>query len=143
MSEPDESQSTAAPALLTLGARASRSYTFTPEAVAQFAALVGDGNPIHLDAEYAASTRFGRPIVHGVFVASLISAVLGEQLPGPGSVYLGQTLRFEAPVYVGDTVIASAEVIAVREGKRIVTLRTECVNADGARVISGEAIVKA
>ena len=103
---------------------------------------VGDRNAIHLDAEAAARTPFGRPIVHGVFVASLISAILGEDLPGPGSIYLSQSLRFEAPVYVGDTVTATAEVTAVRAEKRIVTLRTACVNAAGVRVISGEAIVK-
>lgn len=128
--------------LPTVGARASCALTFTSEAVAQFAALVGDHNPIHLDAEAAARTPFGRPIVHGMFVAGLISAVLGEELPGPGSVYLGQSLRFGAPVYVGETVTASVEVIATREAKRIVTLRTECHTAVGVRVISGEALVK-
>lgn len=139
MNDPHAGQARALPAI---GERAARSQTFTPESVAQFAALVGDRNPIHLDAEYAAGTPFGWPIVHGAFVASLISAVLGEDLPGPGSIYLGQTLRFEAPAYVGDTITATAEVIAVREGKRIVTLRTECARPDGTRVISGEAIVK-
>jgi acyl dehydratase len=129
-------------ALPTVGQRATRSYTFTAESVTQFAALVGDGNPIHLDADYAAQTPFGRPIVHGIFVASLLSAALGEQLPGPGCIYLGQSLRFEAPVYVGDTVTASVEVTAVRAEKRIVTLRTECARADGVRVLSGEALVK-
>lgn len=139
MAEPQGSPSGELPAV---GERASRSRAFTQEDVAQFAALVGDRNPIHLDAEVAARTPFGRPIVHGVFVASLISAILGEDLPGPGSIYLSQSLRFEAPVYVGDSVTATAEVIAVRAEKRIVTLRTECVNAAGIRVISGEAIVK-
>ncbi len=139
MSTSDERHTVALP---VIGAHAERTYTFTPESVARFAALVGDRNPVHLDADYAARTPFGRPIVHGIFVASLISAILGEDLPGPGSIYLGQTLRFEAPVYVGDTVIATAEVIAVRAAKRIVTLRTECARLDGVRVISGEALVK-
>ena len=139
MTEPQRSPAGALPAV---GDHASRSRAFTPEDVAQFAALVGDRNPIHLDAEAAARTPFGRPIVHGVFVASLISAILGEDLPGPGSIYLSQSLRFEAPVYVGDTVTATAEVTAVRAEKRIVTLRTACVNAAGVCVISGEAIVK-
>ena len=137
-----ESQESVARALPAVGERATRTTTFTPEAVAQFAALVGDHNPVHLDADFAARTPFGRPIVHGMFVASLLSGILGEELPGPGSIYLSQSLRFEAPVYVGDTVTATVEVSAAREGKRIVTLRTECHNADGARVISGEAIVK-
>ena len=137
-----ESQGSPSGALPVVGARASRSRAFTQEDVAQFAALVGDRNPIHLDAEAAARTLFGRPIVHGVFVASLISAILGEDLPGPGSIYLSQSLRFEAPVYVGDTVTATAEVTAVRAERRIVTLRTACVNVEGIRVLSGEAIVK-
>ncbi len=128
--------------LPSVGQRATRSCEFTPAMVAQFANLVGDRNPVHLDAEYAASTPFGAPIVHGMFAASLLSGILGEQLPGPGSIYLGQSLRFEAPVFVGDTVTASVEVVAVREGKRIVTLRTECVRDDGVRVITGEAVVK-
>jgi enoyl-CoA hydratase len=135
----DKSRTSALP---SIGARAVRSRIFTHESVAQFAALVGDRNPVHLDTDFAAHTLFGRPIVHGMFVASLISAVLGEELPGPGSIYLGQTLRFEAPVYVGDTVIATVEVVAVREEKRMVTLRTECSTAKGVRVIAGEAVVK-
>ncbi|HET9109360.1 MAG TPA: MaoC family dehydratase [Ktedonobacterales bacterium] len=139
MTEPSEP---GMPALPTIGERATRICAFTPEMVAQFAALVGDRNPVHLDAKYAERTPFGHPIVHGMFVASLISGILGERLPGPGSIYLGQTLRFEAPVFVGDTVTASVEVTAVRPEKRIVTLRAECVREDGVRVIAGEAIVK-
>ena len=139
MPEPSEPS---IPALPTVGERATRVYTFTSEMVAQFAGLVSDSNPVHLDADYAARTSFGQPIVHGMFVASLISGILGERLPGPGSIYLGQTPRFEAPVFVGGAVTASVEVIAVRVGKRIVTLRTECVREDGVRVISGEAMVK-
>ena len=142
MSEPSERNMPAQPMLPTIGERATRVCAFTSEMVAQFAALVGDRNPVHLDADYAARTPFGYPIVHGMFVASLISGILGERLPGPGSIYLGQSLRFEAPVFVGDTVTASVEVIAVRAEKRIVTLRTECVREDGVRVISGEAVVK-
>ncbi len=137
-----ESQGSPSGALPAVGDLASRSRAFTQENVAQFAALVGDRNPIHLDAAAAAHTPFGRPIVHGIFVASLISTILGEDLPGPGSIYLSQSLRFEAPVYVGDIVTATVEVTAIRTERRIVTLRTECVNAEGVSVISGEAIVK-
>lgn len=141
MSEPDAAV-TRRP-MPAVGAQAARAMSFTPEVVARFAELVGDHNSIHLDAEAAARTQFGRPIVHGMFVAGLISAVLGEELPGLGTIYLGQTLRFEAPVYVGETVTASVEVIAVREPKRIVTLRTVCHTAAGVRVVSGEAVVMA
>ena len=139
MSEPSEGGVRPLP---TVGQRAERSREFTAEVVAQFADLVGDHNPAHLDAEYAARTPFGRPIAHGMLVASLLTGILGEQLPGAGSIYLSQSLRFEAPVFVGDSVTASVEVTAVRTEKRIVTLRTVCVRADGVRVISGEAIVK-
>ncbi|HEX9038865.1 MAG TPA: MaoC family dehydratase [Ktedonobacterales bacterium] len=137
MPEPQESF-----ALPALGDRASRTLTFTPELVERFADLVGDHNPLHLDQDFAAQTQFGRTIVHGMFVAGLFSALVGEELPGVGAIYLGQTLRFVAPVYVGDTVTATAEVTAVRQERRIITLRTECVRADGVLVITGEATVK-
>lgn len=129
-------------ALPRVGASASRAHTFTADEVARFADLVGDHNPVHLDAEFAATTTFGRPIAHGMLVASLLSGLLGEELPGRGSIYLSQSLRFEAPVFVGDTVTATVEVTVVRPEKRIVTLRTACVRSDGIRAISGEAIIK-
>jgi acyl dehydratase len=142
MPELTETQASILPTLPEVGASASRAYTFTQAEVAQYADLVGDHNPVHLDAEFAARTPFGRPIAHGLLVASLLSGLLGEELPGPGSIYLGQSLRFEAPVHIGDRVIASVEVTAVRAEKRIITLHTECATADGVRVISGEAIIK-
>ena len=77
-----------------------------------------------------------------MMVASLLSAVLGMDLPGPGSIYLGQTLKFLTPVHIGDTITAIVEVIALREDKRLVTLRTDCINQDGKTVIAGEAIIK-
>lgn len=129
-------------ALPEIGASASRQRTFTPEDVARFADLVGDHNPVHLDAAFAAQTPFGRPIAHGMLVASLLSGLLGEELPGPGSIYLGQSLRFEAPVFVGDTVTATVTVTAVRAEKRMLTLTTACVRSDGVRAISGEALIK-
>lgn len=130
------------PPLPPIGARASRTRAFTHEDVARFAELTGDHNPVHLDAEYAARSPFGQRIVHGMLTAGLLSALLGEELPGPGCVYLGQTLRFEAPVYPGEPVTASVEVIAVRPEKRILTLCTLCARQDGAPVITGEAVVK-
>jgi 3-hydroxybutyryl-CoA dehydratase len=125
-----------------IGARATRSRTITEADLVLFAGLSGDLNPVHMDAVYAARSRFGGRIAHGMLTASLLSAILGNQLPGPGAIYLEQRLRFEAPVYIGDTVTASVEVIAVRADKRIVTLRTECAKQDGTLVISGEAVVK-
>ena len=124
-----------------LGTRASLTRTITDNDVTQFAAITGDTNPVHLDARYAATTRFGQRIVHGILTAGLISAVIGTKLPGLGAIYLSQQLKFLAPVHRGDTITASAEVIASRPEKRILTLHTQCVNQDGQVVIDGEAIV--
>jgi 3-hydroxybutyryl-CoA dehydratase len=127
--------------VLKPGDSASRSMTITDETIRAFAELSGDKNPVHLDDAYAAGTRFGRRIAHGMIAAGLISATLANELPGPGSVYLGQTLQFKAPVYPGDTVTATVEVKTVRADKPIVTLSTICVNQDGVRVIEGEATI--
>ncbi|MBI5298053.1 MAG: MaoC family dehydratase [Chloroflexi bacterium] len=126
---------------LTVGDSASRTMTITDETIRVFAELTGDRNPVHLDEAYAAGTRFGRRIAHGMIAAGLISAALANDLPGPGTVYLGQTLQFKAPVYPGDTITATVEVKTVRADKPIVTLSTYCVNQDGTRVLEGEATV--
>ncbi len=137
------SEDTQRRALLPMvGERASRTRTITEEDILLFAQISGDHNPIHLDEEYAAQSFFGKRIVHGSLVASLISAVLGNDLPGHGSIYLGQTLKFVAPVHIGDTITVSVETIAVREEKRLITLHTECVNQDGKTVLVGEATIK-
>lgn len=125
-----------------IGASAQRTRTFTDDAVSLFALASGDENPIHLDDDYAAHTPFRRRIAHGMLAASLISAVLGNDLPGHGSVYLSQSLRFVAPVFIGDTITARVEVVATREEKRLVTLSTECFNQDGVTVVTGEALIK-
>ena len=106
-----------------------------------FANVTGDHNPVHVDAEFAKTTRFGKRIAHGMLTASLISAVLANKLPGEGSVYLGQTLQFVAPVFPGDEITARVTVKAVREDKPIVKLETICVNQRGEVVIRGEATV--
>ena len=126
---------------LIVGDSASRSMTITDETIRAFADLTGDHNPVHLDDAYAAGTRFGRRIAHGMIAAGLISATLANDLPGPGTVYLGQTLQFKAPVYPGDTITATVEVKSVRPDKPIVVLTTVCTNQDGARVLEGEATV--
>lgn len=126
---------------LSVGDTATLSKTFTDEDIAAFAELTGDRNPVHLDEEYAAQTRFGRRIAHGMLGASLISAVLANELPGRGTVYLSQTLRFTAPVFLGDTVTARVVVKHVREDKPVVTLETFCTNQRGERVVEGEAVV--
>jgi len=124
-----------------VGARASRTKTITDADIRAFAAASGDTNSIHLDEEYAKTTRFGRRIAHGMLTASLISAVLGNDLPALGTIYLSQTLAFKAPVYLGDTITATVEVTAFRSEKRIATLRTTCTNQEGTLVLEGEAVV--
>ena len=126
---------------LKVGDAAEVSKVITDEDVRAFAELTGDCNPVHLDEEYAAQTRFGRRIAHGMLGASLISAVLANELPGRGTVYLSQTLKFTAPVFLGDTVTARVSVKHVREDKPVVTLETVCTNQRGERVVEGEAVV--
>jgi acyl dehydratase len=123
-----------------VGDTAAMTRAFSAEDVAAFAAITGDDNPVHLDEAHAATTRFGRRIVHGVLTAGLISAVLGTRLPGPGCYYLGQTLRFKGPVFIDAPVKAEVEIIAIREDKPIVTLRTSCTTEAGV-VIEGEAVM--
>jgi 3-hydroxybutyryl-CoA dehydratase len=126
---------------LKVGDSAEMRKAIADEEVRAFAELTGDRNPVHLDEEYAASTRFGRRIAHGMLGASLISAVLANELPGRGTVYLSQTLKFTAPVFLGDIVTARVVVKHVREDKPVVTLETYCTNQRGERVVEGEAVV--
>lgn len=106
-----------------------------------FADLTGDHNPVHVDEEFAKTTRFGRRIAHGMLTASLISSVLANKLPGEGSIYLGQTLQFVAPVFPGDTITARVTVKDIREGKGIIKLDTVCINQRNELVLRGEATV--
>jgi 3-hydroxybutyryl-CoA dehydratase len=124
-----------------VGDEASLSKTITGEDIRRFADLLGDHNPIHVDEEYARTTPFGRPLAHGMLVASLVSSVLASRMPGPGTVYLGQDLRFKAPVFSGDTITAKAVVREIRADKPIYTLETVCVNQNGETVITGQAVV--
>jgi 3-hydroxybutyryl-CoA dehydratase len=128
--------------LPSLGSQATLTRTITEDDILLFALVSGDHNPIHLDSEYAERSFFGKRIAHGFLIGSLISAVLGNNLPGPGSIYLGQTLKFLAPIHIGDTITVTVKVVALREEKRLVTLQTECANQKGTLVLSGEAIVK-
>ena len=125
---------------LAVGQRASIAKTITEADVLPFAAVSLDTNPVHLDAEAAKASPFGERVAHGMLSAGLISAVLGTKLPGPGAVYLGQTLKFRAPVRIGDTVTATAEALTWDAGSRRATLRTTCTVA-GKVVIEGEAMV--
>jgi len=109
--------------------------------VREFGKTVGDMNPIHFDETFAKTTRFGRRIAHGMLPASLISAVIGNKLPGPGSIYIAQTLQFENPVFLGDELTVRVTVLTMREDKPIATLETVCSKQDGTIVVSGQAVV--
>jgi 3-hydroxybutyryl-CoA dehydratase len=124
------------------GDEASLTRTITDADIVNFAELTGDMNPVHLDAEYAAKSMFGKRIAHGMLMAGLVSAVLGMQLPGPNSNYLGQDLKFTAPVKIGDTVKVVVTVTEKRDDKRIIKLRTTASNQRGEMVIDGTAAVK-
>lgn len=125
------------------GEKASRTTVISDDMIRAFANLTGDFNPVHLDDTYAAGTRFGRRIAHGMIAAGFISALLANDLPGPGTVYLSQTLQFKAPVYPGDTITTTVEVKNVRPDKPIVTLATSCKNQDDVVVLEGDAVVLA
>ena len=128
---------------LAVGDSASMQRQLTQQDIQLFAVMSGDINPAHLDADYAAATQFQGVIAHGMWGGALISAVLGTRLPGPGTVYLSQTLKFRAPVRVGDQVNVTVTVSAKDEAKRRVTLACSCVNQQGQTVIEGEASVLA
>ena len=123
------------------GDTASLSRTISDDDIRAFANATGDHNPLHLDEEFAKQTRFGKRIAHGMLSASLISAVIANDLPGQGSIYLGQTLQFVAPVFPGDTVTTRITVTSIREDKPIIKLETVCTNQRDEVVIRGEATV--
>lgn len=126
---------------LKTGMSATVSRTITETDLRNFSGVSGDTNPMHLNEEYAARTPFKGCIVHGMLTASLISAVIGTKLPGPGCIYMSQTLKFLAPVRVGDTVYAIAVVRELIPEKRRVVLDTRCLVKDTV-VIEGEALIK-
>jgi len=128
---------------ISVGDSASLVRTLERQDIDLFAAVSGDVNPSHLDPDYAAGDLFHKVVAHGMWTASLISAVLGTRLPGPGTLYLGQDLRFLAPVGVGDTVTATVTVREKRPDKRIVLLDCHCVNQEGREVVRGTAEVRA
>jgi 3-hydroxybutyryl-CoA dehydratase len=125
---------------LAVGQKASFGKTITEADIVLFAAVTGDTNPMHLNAEYAKTSVFGERIAHGMLAAGLITKVLGTQLPGPGTIYMSQTLKFRAPVRIGQTVTATVEVLALHPDKHRATLRTVCTVA-GEPVLEGEAFV--
>ena len=125
---------------MSVGMSASFVKTITDADIVAFAGVSGDTNPVHLDDEFAEKTMFKSRIAHGMLSASLISTVAGTKLPGPGAIYISQTLKFKAPVRVGDTVDATCRVIEVDQKKGRVTLACECL-VKGKAVLDGEAVL--
>jgi len=124
---------------LTVGQKASFSKTITKESVLRFVELTGDSNPLHVNEVYAKQTRFGKPVAPGAFTFAIISATLGTRLPGPGAIYLRQSIEFIKPVYFDDTITATVEVSSILEEKGLVNLTTECTNQHGVQVARAEA----
>jgi len=127
---------------IKVGDSAFFSKTITESDVVIYAGITGDFNPVHINAEFAKESLFKERIAHGMLVSGFISAVLGTQLPGPNTIYLGQELSFKAPVKIGDTVTAQATVLEKRDEKRIIKLRTTVTNQRGEIVVDGSAVTK-
>jgi 3-hydroxybutyryl-CoA dehydratase len=125
---------------MKVGDVAEFSKTISESDIYLYAGVTGDFNPAHINEAYASKTFFKTRIAHGMLMAGFISAILGTQLPGPGAIYIRQELNFLAPVRVGDTITARAEVIEIIAEKNRVRLKTTCVNQDGTLVLEGEAI---
>jgi acyl dehydratase len=128
---------------ISIGQRAEYTKRVEEQDIVLFAAVSGDVNPVHLDAGYAATTDFGERIAHGMITGAFISAALALELPGPGTIYLGQSLRFRRPVKIGDQITVQLEVTDKREDKGFVTLDCTAVNQDGKPVVTGVAEVMA
>ena len=126
---------------LSVGLSKTYSKTLTEKDILLFAACSGDLNPVHLDKTYAATTAFGEPIAHGMWTGALISAAIATQLPGPGSIYRGQTLTFKNPVKAGDTVTVTLTISEIKERLKLVVLDCEAKNQDGKLIAKGVAEV--
>jgi len=126
---------------LNVGQTASFTKTVSESDVYLFAGITGDFNPAHVNESYAKKTAFKTRIAHGMLSAGLISNVLGNQLPGPGTIYMQQQLNFRAPVAIGDTITATVEVIEILREKKRVRLKTVCTNQDDVVVLDGEALI--
>jgi acyl dehydratase len=125
-----------------VGDKAEITKTFNLADVKLFAELSGDMNPVHLSKEFAANTIFIKPIVHGFLYSSMISALLANELPGPGSIYIHQELNFKLPVFHGEKVTAKVQIEEIKPEKSIFILKTECFKNDNEIVLTGKAIIK-
>jgi acyl dehydratase len=124
---------------LTVGQTASRSMTVTEEHVRSYAEISGDYNPLHFDPDFASQTRFGGLVAQGGLTTGILHALVAQELPGPGTVFLSQNWKFTAPCYIGDTIIGSAEVLSVHDSKPVCQLRMKVEREDGETLLEGEA----
>jgi acyl dehydratase len=124
---------------VSVGQKAKRSITFTADYVEAYARLTGDRNPLHFDEAFASQTKFGRLVVQGGLTTGLLHALVAMDMPGPGTVFLSQNWKFTAPVYIGDTITAEAEVLSVHEAKPVTQLSIRVVRASSEVVLEGEA----
>lgn len=127
---------------ILVGEKASLSKVISEEDIICFSKISGDINPIHLDEDFAKKSLFKKKIAHGILTSSLISAVLGTKLPGINTLYLSQTLKFLAPVFIGDELTAVVQVMSKNDDKRIIELKTSIFNQENVEVVTGEAVVK-
>ena len=126
---------------LRVGDTAQFSKTVSETDVYLFAGVSGDFNPAHINEQYASGTYFGKRIAHGLLSAGFLSAVLANQLPGPGTIFLSLSIRFQAPVFIGDTITARAEVAQINSEKHRVTMNLTCINQEEKQVLEGEAVL--
>ncbi|MBF0495087.1 MAG: MaoC family dehydratase [Deltaproteobacteria bacterium] len=126
---------------MQVGDSAEFTKTVSETDIYLFAGVTGDFNPAHINETYAQQTFFKGRIAHGMLLAGFISAILGTQLPGPGTIYIKQELNFKAPVRIGDTITARAEIVGLLPEKNKVTMKTTCTNQDGTLVLDGEAVI--
>lgn len=126
---------------IIVGSRFTATKKITDDVIRSFAQLSGDFNPIHIDEDFASKTRFGKRIAHGMISGALLSAVLGTEFGEKQVVYMSQTMKFLAPVFIDDTITATATVKHIREDKPVVTVETVVTNQDDQVVVSGEAVL--
>jgi acyl dehydratase len=124
---------------LTIGQKATRTITLTEEHVDTFASLSGDYNPLHFNKEFVSKTKFGKLVVQGGLTTGLLHALVAMDMPGPGSVFLSQNWKFTAPVFIGDTITAEAEILSIHERKPVTQLKIRVTKQDGEVVLEGEA----
>jgi acyl dehydratase len=123
---------------IQVGQKARRSKTVTARDVELYAEITGDRNPLHFDAAFAAGTRFGRLVAQGGITSGMLNALVAMDLPGPGTVFMSQSLKYLAPTYLGDTLTAEVEVLAVKPDKPVCQLKATITNQDGTVVLEGE-----